>query len=193
MQILNNNFFFKGKKHLHERIMWPYFKSYPQSLSKRDQISILNHFKKSTLLLTFCWNQLFEGSYCTSYSSMGHIDWFMRQLRLGNFEQVAQGRVSMSVGNPQRRNDDLMISVIGMPVRPTLGLITSWHNTSGARLLTPLRVGTIVTKLTRCLWSLSNQVIFVLVVFSMVVILVWICNFFVSLFGNRVMAYSMVL
>ena len=38
-----------------------------------------------------------------------------------------------------------MISVIGMPVQPTLGIKPLGHNTSGAGLLTPLRVGTIVT------------------------------------------------
>ena len=31
-----------------------------------------------------------------------------------------------------------------MPVRPTLGIIPYGHNKSGARLLTPLGVGTIV-------------------------------------------------
>ena len=37
--------------------------------------------------------------------------------------------------------------MIEMPVRPTLGIIPSGHNKSGAGLLTPLRVGTIVTRL----------------------------------------------
>jgi hypothetical protein len=40
------------------------------------------------------------------------------------------------------------INVIEMPVRPTLGIIPSGHNNSGAGLLTPLGVGTIVTKTT---------------------------------------------
>ena len=65
-----------------------------------------------------------------------------------------------------------MISVIGIPVRPTLGTILSGHNTSGAGLLTPLGVGTIVTMLAKCMWILRSWVIFVLVVFSMVAILV---------------------
>ena len=43
----------------------------------------------------------------------------------------------------ERRNADLSINMIGMPVRPTLGIIPSGHNTSGAGLLTPLGVGTI--------------------------------------------------
>ena len=42
-----------------------------------------------------------------------------------------------------------MINVIEMPVRPTLGIIPSGHNNSGAGLLTPLGVGTIVTMITK--------------------------------------------
>lgn len=44
----------------------------------------------------------------------------------------------------ERRNVDQVISVIGMPVPPTLGIIPSWHNTTSASLLIPLGVGTIV-------------------------------------------------
>ena len=45
------------------------------------------------------------------------------------------------------------ISVIEMPVRPTLDIMSSGHNISGAGLLTPLGVGTIgvgVAKLAMC-------------------------------------------
>ena len=57
----------------------------------------------------------------------------------------------------ERRNVDHAINVIGMPVRPTLGIIASGHNTSGAWLLTPLWVGTILTKLARCLWTFLSS------------------------------------
>ena len=42
------------------------------------------------------------------------------------------------------------ISVIEMPIQPTLDIMSSGHNISGVGLLTPLRVGTmeiLVTKL----------------------------------------------
>jgi hypothetical protein len=39
--------------------------------------------------------------------------------------------------------------VIEMPVRPTLDIIPSGHNNNGARLLTPLWVGIIMTRLTK--------------------------------------------
>ena len=46
----------------------------------------------------------------------------------------------------KRRNvDPIGISVIEMPIRPTLGIMCTWHNISGAWLLTPLRAGTIVS------------------------------------------------
>ena len=49
----------------------------------------------------------------------------------------------------QRKNVDLReINVIEMPVRPTLGIMSTRHNISGARLLIPFRVGTLVTKVT---------------------------------------------
>ena len=40
------------------------------------------------------------------------------------------------------------ISVIEMPVRPTLGIMTTGHDVGGARLLTPIGVGTIITSVT---------------------------------------------
>ena len=46
-----------------------------------------------------------------------------------------------------------MISMIEMPVRPTLDIMSNGHNISGAGLPTPLVVGTIgarVTKLVKC-------------------------------------------
>ena len=64
--------------------------------------------------------------------SLGNIKWLF--LKLNRFRE--------------RRNADHVISVIGVRVRPTLGIIPSGHNTSGAGLLTPLRVGTIVTHYT---------------------------------------------
>ena len=50
----------------------------------------------------------------------------------------------LTLAKRERINVDHAISMIGMPVRPTLDIIPSWHNTSGARLLTPLGVGTYV-------------------------------------------------
>ena len=42
----------------------------------------------------------------------------------------------------KRRNVDLSgISMIVMPVRPTLGTMSTGHNINGARLLTPFRGG----------------------------------------------------
>ena len=50
----------------------------------------------------------------------------------------------------ERRNVDLSgINVTEMPVRPTLGIMFIGHNISGAGLLTPLGVGTIVTRVTK--------------------------------------------
>ena len=49
--------------------------------------------------------------------------------------------------------------MIEMPVRPILGIIPSGHNNNGAGLLTPLRVGTIVTmisKMTLGAWPLGD-------------------------------------
>jgi hypothetical protein len=39
--------------------------------------------------------------------------------------------------------------MIEMPIRPTLGIIPFGHNNSGARLLTPLGVGNIITRITK--------------------------------------------
>ena len=46
-----------------------------------------------------------------------------------------------------RRNVDLSgISVIEMPIQPTFGIMSTRHDISGARLLTPLWMGTIITR-----------------------------------------------
>ena len=56
----------------------------------------------------------------------------------------------MRVQHIQRINVDLSgINVIEMPVQPTLDIMSIGHNINGARLLTPLGVGTIVTKVTK--------------------------------------------
>ena len=50
----------------------------------------------------------------------------------------------------QRRNANLSgISVMETPVRPTLGIMCTWHNITSAGLLTPPGVGTIVTKVSQ--------------------------------------------
>ena len=41
------------------------------------------------------------------------------------------------------------ISMIEMPIRPTLDIMSTGHNISGVGLLTPLGVGTIETGVTR--------------------------------------------
>ena len=50
----------------------------------------------------------------------------------------------------ERRNIDLNgINMNEMPVRLILGIMSTGHNISGARLLTPLGVGTIETRVTK--------------------------------------------
>ena len=50
----------------------------------------------------------------------------------------------------ERRSVDLSgINVIEMHVRPTLDIVSTRHNISGAGLRTPLKVGTIVIKVTK--------------------------------------------
>ena len=41
------------------------------------------------------------------------------------------------------------IRVIKMPIRPNLGIMSIGHNINDARLLTPLVVGTMVTRVTK--------------------------------------------
>ena len=41
------------------------------------------------------------------------------------------------------------ISMIEMPVRPTLDIMSTGHNISGVGLLTPLRVGTMGTRVAK--------------------------------------------
>jgi hypothetical protein len=53
--------------------------------------------------------------------------------------------ISLVIFKRERGNVDLSgINVIEMPVPSTLGIMSIGHNISDARLLTPLRVGTIV-------------------------------------------------
>ena len=70
--------------------------------------------------------------------------------------QRFRGQTYTMQGDEMRRNADHTISVIGMSVRPTLGIIPSGHNTNGTRLLTPLGVDTILTRTAKCLWTLCR-------------------------------------
>ena len=66
--------------------------------------------------------------------------------RKRNFKYI----VFSSLQLRERRNVDLSgINVIEMSVRSTLGIMSSGHNISDARLLTPLGVGTIETRVTQ--------------------------------------------
>jgi hypothetical protein len=63
------------------------------------------------------------------------------------FEAFGQATHKVEGGEEKKRWP--RISVIEMPVRLTLGIIPFGHNNSGARLLTPLGVGTIITRRTK--------------------------------------------
>ena len=62
----------------------------------------------------------------------------------------------MAIQREKRKHVDLSgMSVIEMPVRPTLGIILTGHNINDAGLLTPLGVGTIVTKVTKVIMGVE--------------------------------------
>jgi hypothetical protein len=58
--------------------------------------------------------------------------------------EIVKSKIDLSLHQEKRRNVDLSgIGVIEMPVRSTLGIMSTGHNIGGARLLTTLRLGTI--------------------------------------------------
>ena len=64
--------------------------------------------------------------------------------------EIVKSKIDLSLHPEKRRNVDLSgISVIEMPVRPTFGILSTGHYIGGAGLLTPLGLGTIVTRVTK--------------------------------------------